>query len=57
MTDTKDCKECDGEGRWFDASHGATRKCNTCNGTGKQRSNLVEPGNAKRYDRAMKDVE
>jgi DnaJ-class molecular chaperone len=30
------CKECDGTGEWFDASHSATRMCKTCKGTGKQ---------------------
>ena len=28
------CDECDG-GRWFDASHGSSRHCGKCNGTGK----------------------
>lgn len=30
-----DCKECDGKGRWFDGSHGCSRHCNDCKGTGK----------------------
>jgi DnaJ-class molecular chaperone len=30
----KNCKECDGEGRYIDPSHGCSRKCKTCNGTG-----------------------
>lgn len=28
------CEECDG-GRWIDASHGASRRCKTCDGTGR----------------------
>jgi hypothetical protein len=28
------CEECDGNGRWHDASHGCSRHCKTCDGTG-----------------------
>lgn len=28
------CKECDGKGDWYDASHGCSRTCRACNGTG-----------------------
>lgn len=28
------CDECE-DGRWYDASHGASRTCNKCRGTGK----------------------
>ena len=28
------CKECDGEGRWYDPSHGASRSCKNCDGKG-----------------------
>lgn len=28
------CEECDGNGRWYDASHGASRRCKACDGTG-----------------------
>lgn len=28
------CPECDGEGKWFDGSHGCTRTCQTCKGKG-----------------------
>lgn len=31
-----ECKECDGEGRWFDASDFSNKMCQTCNGTGKR---------------------
>lgn len=30
----KPCEECDGTGRWYDASHSASRHCKTCDGTG-----------------------
>jgi hypothetical protein len=33
------CEECD-DGRWYDASHGCTRRCGDCNGTG--RAQLLE---------------
>ena len=28
------CKECRGEGTWFDGSHGCSRLCQTCDGKG-----------------------
>lgn len=29
-----DCDECE-DGKWYDASHGANRTCQKCEGTGK----------------------
>ena len=41
MTDERDliaCTECDGgSGRWYDPSHGCSRRCEDCNGTGKMK--------------------
>jgi len=35
------CKECDGKGRWFDASHSCSRMCTACNGTGRSRTKQI----------------
>lgn len=50
------CPECDGEGRWFDGSHGSSRHCKNCNGTGK----IAPPNPTDRFNararQAMQDA-
>lgn len=35
------CTECE-DGRWFDASHGCSRRCKSCDGTGLVADEAVE---------------
>jgi hypothetical protein len=53
MKPEKDCPECDGLGRWFDASHGCSRQCNDCNGTGLTLIAVPTPPGVAEYERLI----